>query len=424
MCDDPAVAVPRRKLILVLLAAVAALGAVGDAVGAARTPRARAAGIAPGTSFSAFAAQLLTRPAPVKGTDGFVHLAYELVLTNVAPRTLRLDLVQVRDARGHRVLLSLRGAQLSASVHPVGGPTASEAAVSSGARELRSSEEVIVWLDVRLHGGVPAVIDHRVVASFVSASGAAGQSIDGTMGRVSTVRHSAIVLGPPVAPGIWYASEGCCSDDTHHRRGLAPINGQLLVPQRFAIDWYRLDSHHRVWVGDRRRLGSYLAFRQPVIAAADARVVETQDGLPDNPDLPKNPPIPPIENTVGNHVVLQVAPHVYLLYAHLTPRSIKVHRGQRVHRGQVLGLLGTSGNSTIPHLHFQVMTTATFFPTDSAPYVFGRFDLLGHVPERIWDENMYLQPTGMLPFVPAAHAGTRMRQLPLDRDVISLPAPR
>lgn len=87
-------------------------------------------------------------------------------------------------------------------------------------------------------------------------------------------------------------------------------------------------------------------------------------------------------------------------------------------RGDVLGLIGTSGNSSAPHLHFQLMTSPTFFPTDSPPYVFDRFELVGQVTERIWDDIIGLQPTGMLPYTPAPGAGPRTSQMPLDRNVI------
>jgi hypothetical protein len=95
-------------------------------------------------------------------------------------------------------------------------------------------------------------------------------------------------------------SEGCCDPATHHRGGLISINGRMLVPQRFAIDWFRLDSRHRAWVGSPGRLSSYLSYRLPAIAAAAGTVVRTQDGLPNNPDIPRPPAIPAIQNTVGN----------------------------------------------------------------------------------------------------------------------------
>jgi murein DD-endopeptidase MepM/ murein hydrolase activator NlpD len=174
----------------------------------------------------------------------------------------------------------------------------------------------------------------------------------------------------------------------------------------------------RAWVGDPSKITSYFSYRQPVIAAAPGTVVDSRDGLPNNTALPDAPPPLPIDQTVGNHVTVQIGPGLFVLYAHLDPGSVKVHIGDRVTRGQLLGLIGTSGFSSTPHLHFQIMTTPEFYPTDSVPYVFDRFQLLGRVPDRIWDDNLGLQPTGTLPFVPAKPAGLHRDELPLDRDVV------
>jgi Peptidase family M23 len=403
------------------------------------TPTASAATeLPPRTAFAAFSASVLTHPAPVAATDDKVHITYELVLTNMTSAKLKIDNVQVRNARTGRVLLSLRGKALAANLNPVGGAesagsgvsedltafhdqAAAESAAPAKHVTVRGSESVIVWLDVRVrnYSAVPRVLAHRLVASFVSPPPGAPQSLTESLIRVTTVRHRPVVLGPPVGAGNWYASDGCCAPDTHHRGGLISINGHMLIPQRFAIDWFRLDSQHRAWVGSPSRLDSYLSYGQPALAAAAGRVVETKDGLPDNPDIPKPPPIPPIENTVGNHVVLRVAPGVFLLYAHFKPGSLRIHVGQNVRRGQVLGLIGTSGNSTTPHLHFQVMTTRTFFPTDSPPFVFDRFVVRGRVTKRIWDDILGLQPTGTLPFKPAPRSRTHRMQMPLDRQVVS-----
>jgi len=66
----------------------------------------------------------------------------------------------------------------------------------------------------------------------------------------------------------------------------------------------------------------------------------------------------------------------YCMYAHLQPGSLKVKAGDRVKRGQVLGLLGNSGNPTEPHLHFQVMDGPSPLGAEGLPYLIDSFELL------------------------------------------------
>ena len=56
----------------------------------------------------------------------------------------------------------------------------------------------------------------------------------------------------------------------------------------------------------------------------------------------------------GNFVCIQHRPHLATCYAHMSAFAAGVRPGARVKRGQVIGLVGSTGSSSAPHLHFEV----------------------------------------------------------------------
>ncbi|WP_019890674.1 M23 family metallopeptidase [Streptomyces purpureus] len=60
----------------------------------------------------------------------------------------------------------------------------------------------------------------------------------------------------------------------------------------------------------------------------------------------------------GNEVVIQHADGTYSQYAHLS--SLSVSSGQSVSGGQQIGLSGSTGNSSGPHLHFEIRTGPSY----------------------------------------------------------------
>jgi murein DD-endopeptidase MepM/ murein hydrolase activator NlpD len=71
--------------------------------------------------------------------------------------------------------------------------------------------------------------------------------------------------------------------------------------------------------------------------------------------------VPPFSALGGNYVILKCG-DVYPLYAHLRNGSVSVRPGDIVRCGEQLGVVGNSGSSLQPHLHFQVMNTPDPFP--------------------------------------------------------------
>jgi len=84
-----------------------------------------------------------------------------------------------------------------------------------------------------------------------------------------------------------------------------------------------------------------------------------------------------LETVGGNHVILDIGRGLYAFYAHLQPGSLRVNVGDRVKRGQVLGLVGNSGNSTEPHLHFHISDANSPLGSEGVPYAFDSFELVG-----------------------------------------------
>jgi hypothetical protein len=408
-----------RKPLFSVIMSLAATAAVIATSAGAETGFGRGTGIEPGTSFTPLAASTMTTPTAVLGTDGKQHIAYELVLTNATAESARVERLEVLAPGVKRPLAKIAGAQLTADMTRLGGLP--EGAPPGEVTTIAASSVGVVWLDVTVPASapVPSKLQHRVTATLLVAK---PFHFTADLDSVKTGKRAPIELGPPVRSGTWVADEGCCSEPTHHRRGLAPVNGRLLVPQRFAIDWVMLDSHHRAWVGDPKKLSSYVGFGQPEIAAAAGTVVGAVDGIAENKPQGPLEKLPPIQNTVGNHVILKVAPGRFLLYGHMKTGSVRVKPGQKVREGQLLGQVGNTGNSSTPHLHFQVLTEPTFFPSDSVPFTFAHFSIVGQVTDPFTDETLALQPNGTIP-VAVSRQGNRSRhaQMPLDLAVVRFP---
>ncbi len=60
----------------------------------------------------------------------------------------------------------------------------------------------------------------------------------------------------------------------------------------------------------------------------------------------------------GNHIMIQHTPRYQTLYGHCVSLAVEV--GQYVHRGDVIGYVGSTGNSTGPHCHFEIRLDNTF----------------------------------------------------------------
>jgi hypothetical protein len=349
-------------------------------------------------------------PVPFNGSDSRTHLVYELAMTNFSSGDVSVQKVEVLGDGA--VLQTLDTKALAARLQPAG--------MRDSSGTLPKSTHALLFLNVILAPGaaVPRELSHRV-AILAEAAPPDRRNISETGATVAVDRQPVVQIGPPLR-GAGYISADSCCDATRHTRAAMPIDGRVWIAQRFAVDWEQVNAGGTIYSGPREKLESYAIFGQPALAVADAVVASVVDGQPEQTPG-KYPTNIPLADADGNCVILDLGDHRYALYAHLQPGSIKVHRGDHVKLGQVLGLVGDSGNSIVPHLHFQVTAGPSSMASNGLPYEIRDFQITGKVPGT--DAFDKAETDGsQLPIAPVTPPQNVKDALPLDQYIVAFRA--
>ncbi len=203
----------------------------------------------------------------------------------------------------------------------------------------------------------------------------------GTAGELS----DAVAVEFPLR-GEWFA--------VHSPGSHIPSHGTDQLAQRYAFDLQRLDDHRRLHAASSLRtwvvgvpMHECYGYGEPVHAALGGEVVAASDGATERrwlhpvrelfhviaTALTFRPTERNIRRVVGNHVIVK-SEAGFAVYAHLAPGSVAVTEGQTVRAGDVLGVVGSTGNSTAPHLHFQLMDQLDAHVAKAVPSVFASYE--------------------------------------------------
>ncbi|MFH8567836.1 M23 family metallopeptidase [Streptomyces sp. NPDC017993] len=211
-----------------------------------------------------------------------------------------------------------------------------------------------------------------VLISFGGGGWAARAEARGKAGP----RTEPVEVGAPV-DGRWKAMNSPADK--------VPSHGTRTYGQAYAIDIVaepEPDSRPAFgWWPLARRNDDFPAFGAPLLAVADATVVVADDRQRDHlsrtswfalvyffavEGLVRS--LGGARRVVGNHVTLDLGDGTYALYAHARHGSLTIAPGDRVTAGQTLGQCGNSGNSTEPHVHFQLMDAVDLDAAAGVPF--------------------------------------------------------
>jgi murein DD-endopeptidase MepM/ murein hydrolase activator NlpD len=176
-----------------------------------------------------------------------------------------------------------------------------------------------------------------------------------------------------------------------------PSHGTDLLGQRYAydfmmIDWSRKDNPF--YRGSNLRyyamgvkLEECYGWGQEVYAPCDGKIVTVKDGVSERSRvhlvrdvlvllknaLLFNPKKHDIKKVTGNHIIIKSGEEIYAFLAHFQTGSIRVSEGQDIKKGELLGRVGHSGNSTAPHLHFHLMDSPDLYTAKGIPCAFNQY---------------------------------------------------
>ena len=376
--------------------------------------------LAVSTSFAAdrftpvVVSALMSTATPVLGTDNQQHIVYELVITNTNGTPATLNKISVLDGSSPgKIIASFEGKELLSRLRMTIGGAVDNAEIAQGSTRL-----FLIDVAIPANASVPSLLIHRLDLMGSSSPYPTPPVAMNYEVAPINISRALRVIGPPLRGQHWVDTNGCCEPGGAHRASGLSVNGGIYYAQRFAIDWMQLDKDGQMVHGDASDVHNYTCYGADILAVADGTVIAMRKDLEDQkPGTLPDPHTINVDNVDGNHVILDLGGGVYAFYAHMQKDGVLVNLGDHVKRGQVLGKLGNTGNTSAPHLHFHLMDGPSALGSQGIPYVIDSFQFAGEVNKAQFDAASGLEGDwgkGLLPT-----PSPRKTQFPMDLNIVN-----
>jgi murein DD-endopeptidase MepM/ murein hydrolase activator NlpD len=241
----------------------------------------------------------------------------------------------------------------------------------SDSRSLDGGEALLISQTPMLVRGAPELL--RVTVNYSGASGNGTAIKDVKVTKYQTENEYIF----PVS-GVWYNAAGA-SLRTHHR---------WVANEEFALDLVLIGPNQRSRLGDANVPEDYYAYGQNVLSIGAGTVVAVEAGMKETyaafqkdgestdefeartAKLQDQFMEQGIYAVLGNYLSIKHAGGEFSHYAHLADGSVSLAIGDTVTQGQIIGKVGQTGNSTEPHLHFQLTDAGDPLYAQGLPIIF------------------------------------------------------
>ncbi|WP_455212731.1 M23 family metallopeptidase [Kaarinaea lacus] len=204
-------------------------------------------------------------------------------------------------------------------------------------------------------------------------------------------------IDEPIAVSFPLSGEWCAANTPGHK---VPSHGTNQLGQRYAYDFFQIDWEQRGYKYYKSSLLKSLicgvklhdtyCWSKPIFSPFNGEVIEARDGLEErnpvhifrdlaiaikNAFLFRGESNADLHSILGNYIILKKEDGIFSLIAHARKGSIKVSKGEKIKEGQELAQVGHSGNSTAPHLHFQLMNSPNLLKAEGLPCCFKSYQV-------------------------------------------------
>lgn len=145
--------------------------------------------------------------------------------------------------------------------------------------------------------------------------------------------------------GTWYVEYGGTKKKNSHSWDI--------ISQRYAYD-FEIRKNNLPYHHDAQKNENYYSYLQEIIAPYDGWVIDLVNDYKNTHITQDRKIICDVDDPKGNYIVLKHPNREYSTICHFEKDSFKVKLGEMVKQGEILGLVGNSGNTQGPHIHFQI----------------------------------------------------------------------